>query len=106
MGITAREKPRRLPDKLLQIRLALGLSQNEMLKYLGLEEVYFRSSISGYELGTREPPLPVLLKYAKAAGVFIDVLVDDELGLPQKLTSKSNREQVLKRYRRTKLAKY
>jgi transcriptional regulator with XRE-family HTH domain len=85
MGSSARPKPERLAEKLLYIRTALGLSQNEMLRHLGLAEDLFRSSISKYELGTREPPLPVLLKYAQAAGVWLDVLVDDGIDLPAKL---------------------
>ena len=87
MGKVPRPKPARLADKLLQIRLALGLSQNGMLKQLDLDEGSFRSSISGYELGTREPPLPILLSYARVAGVYVDVLIDDELDLPDKLPS-------------------
>jgi transcriptional regulator with XRE-family HTH domain len=43
--------------------------------------------ISAYERGVREPPLPILLKYARAAGVWVDVLIDDELDLPVKLPS-------------------
>jgi transcriptional regulator with XRE-family HTH domain len=99
MGV-ARQRPTRLSEKLTQIRLALGLSQNEILRQLDLGEGYYRSSISGYELGTREAPLPVLLKYAKLAGVFIDVLVDDELDLPSRLPMLAERERVLKRFRR------
>ena len=87
MGIVPRLKPARLPAKLLQIRLALGLSQGGMVRHLVLGPGFFRSSISGYELGTREPPLPVLLKYARAAGVYVDVLIDDELELPDTLPS-------------------
>jgi transcriptional regulator with XRE-family HTH domain len=87
MGKVPRPKPARLAEKLLGIRLALGLSQNGMLKRLGLNESSFRSSISGYELGTREPPLPILLSYARVAGVYVDVLIDDELDLPNKLPS-------------------
>lgn len=87
MGKTARPRPARLSEKLLQIRLALGLSQNGMLRQLGFAEESFRSSISGYELGTREPPLPILLNYARAAGVYVDVLIDDSLDLPDKLPS-------------------
>jgi transcriptional regulator with XRE-family HTH domain len=90
MGITAREKPTRLPEKLLQIRNALELSQNEMLRRLGLGEGYFRSSISGYELGTRETPLPVLLRYGRIAGVYVDALIDDEIDLPKQLPASSN----------------
>jgi transcriptional regulator with XRE-family HTH domain len=88
MGSRARPKPKRLAEKLLQIRLALDLSQDGMLARLGLDGSHFRSAVSGYELGTREPPLPVLLKYARLAGVCLDELVDDDLDLPDKLPSK------------------
>jgi transcriptional regulator with XRE-family HTH domain len=77
-----RQKPERLAEKLRRIRLSLGLSQDGMLERLGLTEEFFRSRISAYELGNREPPLPVLLKYARLAGVSTDVLIDDELDLP------------------------
>ena len=80
-----RLKVARLPEKLLQIRLALKLSQSEMLNQLGLAESSFRSAISGFELGTREPALPILLRYAKLAGVCVDVLIDNELDLPANL---------------------
>lgn len=87
MGSRARPKPERLAEKLLQIRLALDLSQDGMLARLELGESHFRSAVSGYELGTREPPLPVLLKYARVAGVCVDTLIDDALDLPSKLPS-------------------
>jgi transcriptional regulator with XRE-family HTH domain len=83
MGIVRRPKPARLAEKLCTIRTSLGLSQNGMLRHLGLAEDSFRSSISGYELGNREPPLPILLRYAQAAGVCVDVLVNDDLNLPK-----------------------
>jgi transcriptional regulator with XRE-family HTH domain len=92
MGLSPRPKPTRLAEKLMQIRLSLGLSQNGMLKQLGFDQDLFQGSISGYELGTREPPLPVLLKYAQAAGVWIDVLVDDEIDLPAKLPASPKSE--------------
>jgi transcriptional regulator with XRE-family HTH domain len=85
MGKTPRPKPARLAEKLLQIRLALDLSQNGMIKRLGLSDELFQSGISGYELGTREPPLPILLKYARAVGVCVEILIDDELKLPERL---------------------
>jgi len=88
MGSRARPKPERLAEKLLQIRLALDLSQDAMLAQLELGESHFRSAVSGYELGTREPPLPILLKYARLAGVCVEVLIDDELDLPAKLPAK------------------
>ncbi len=92
MGLTPRPKPARLPEKLLQIRIALGLSQNEMLRRLGQEDRTIRSTISGYERGEREPPLPVLLEYARAANVYIDALVDDEVDLPNKLPCRRKSE--------------
>jgi transcriptional regulator with XRE-family HTH domain len=87
MGRAPRPKPARLAEKLTQIRHALGLSQDGMLTRLGLSERegLFRSSVSGYELGKREPPLPVLLEYARAANVSVEALIDDELDLPEKL---------------------
>jgi transcriptional regulator with XRE-family HTH domain len=88
MARYARIKPRRLTKKLLQIRRGLKLSQNQMLEKLGLSESSFRSSISSYELGGSQPSLPVLLRYARLAGVCLDVLVDDEMDLPKKLPGK------------------
>ena len=88
MGRSARPKPKRLPDKLRAIREALGLSQSEMLARLGLKEKLMRAAVAGYELGTIEPPLPVILEYARAAGICTDVLIDDELDLPKKLPAK------------------
>ena len=85
MGRYHRTKPARLAEKLLQIRTILGLSQNGMIKRLGLSDVITQSRISGYELGTREPSLPTLLFYARVAGVCVDVLIDDKLNLPTKL---------------------
>jgi transcriptional regulator with XRE-family HTH domain len=92
MGRVRRPSPARLTEKLLQIREALGLSQNGMLRKLGIEEGYDRATISGYERGVREPPLPVLLEYARAANVYIDALVDDEVDLPEPLPSKRKSE--------------
>jgi hypothetical protein len=68
-----------------------------MLRHLGLDEGSFRSSISGYELDTREPPLPVLLKYAQAAGVCVDVLINDEYDLPEKLPAGATHKGVRKK---------
>lgn len=83
MGRAQRPRPTRLAAKLLQIRRSLGLSQQQMLERLS----YRRSTlvvghISDFERNTREPPLPLLLKYARVAGVPLEVIVDDELDLP------------------------
>jgi len=88
MGTRARHKPTRLADKLRQIRAAFDLSQNGMIKLMGAEEMIAQNTISEYELGKREPPLRILLRYAQAAGVCTDVLIDDEQDLPAKLPSR------------------
>lgn len=86
MGKARRPHPERLAEKLLQIRLALGLSQGGMLDRLGLSDELDRSRISTYELGSHEPSLLVLLKYARSVGISTDVLIDDELDLPGPIT--------------------
>src|SRR5258706_16391551 len=85
MGRKARMKPERLSEKLLQIRLALGLSQSELLRQLGLEDAMDYRRISEFERGTTEPHLSVVLQYARAAGVHMEDIVDDEFDLPKKL---------------------
>jgi len=85
MGKGSRPKPERLPEKLRDIRLALGLSQPEMHRQLGLEDEVEYTNISKYELGRNEPPLTTLLRYARLAGVHLEDIVDDELDLPERL---------------------
>lgn len=94
MGRTQREKPARLGEKLLQIRTALGLSQSEMLRHLGLEDRLQRDDISKYERGVREPSLLVLLAYADKANVYVDALIDDRRDLPAELPSSVRHEGV------------
>jgi transcriptional regulator with XRE-family HTH domain len=88
MGTKARPRLKRLPEKLRQIRDRLGLSQTEMLHRLGVEDLITYHQISRFESGTREPPYIVLLRYARVVGISTDVLIDDELDLPQKLPAK------------------
>ncbi len=92
MGRANQPKPARLAKKLLHIRRALGLSQNEMIRRLGLPDSIKQGSVSGYELGTRIPPPQILLRYAEVVRVWIDVLVDDDLDLPKKLPSPTKSE--------------
>ena len=82
----SRERPARLAEKLKQIRQALGLSQSEMLRRIGREESGHRNFISDYENGKRVPSLLEVLAYARAVGLSMDVLVDDDLELPMHLS--------------------
>lgn len=82
MGRSYRSRPKKLGAKLRLIRTRLGLTQPEMIEKLSVKDEPLRAaSISGYELGQREPPLLVLLKYARLAGVSMETLVDDKLKL-------------------------
>ena len=97
MGTKPRLKQKRLPEKLRAIRLVLGLSQTEMLKRLGAEDLIEYNRISEFETGKGEPPLRILLLYARAANVWADVLIDDDLDLPAKLPSAKKHEGVRRR---------
>lgn|SRR5262245_23963828 len=80
MGLASRDRPERLADKIYEIRLGLGLTQSQMRERLELD--YHVAYISLWETGKSEPPLPVLLRYARFIGISTDVLIDDELDLP------------------------
>jgi len=77
----------RLGEKLSQIRDVLNLSQNDMIDHLGLREHFDRAYISFWENGKIEPPLYVLLRYARAGGVSLNVLADDAINftLPRQI---------------------
>lgn len=94
----SRPRPARLAEKLLKIRRKLGLSQNEMISRMGLSGELTQNRISAYELGEREPPLYVLLAYARAigAGAYLEHLVDDEMELPEKFPVSAGKERIKK----------
>ncbi len=80
-----RLRPARLGEKLRQIRSALGLSLSQMLRRLDAEDLIVSSQISQYETDAREPPLQIILRYARVAGVHVEDIINDELDLPAKL---------------------
>jgi transcriptional regulator with XRE-family HTH domain len=94
MGTRPRLRQRRLPEKLRAIRTGLGLSQTAMLKRLGAEDLIRYHRISEFETGKGEPPLKILLLYARIANVWTDVLIDDDLDLPEHLPSTAKSEGV------------
>lgn len=86
-----KKRPKKLPSKLMRIRLGLGLSQGEMSRRLGGDEGE-RAYISKYERGVLEPPLEILLEYARlisatGSGEFLEALIDDSMDLPDQLPS-------------------
>ena len=84
MGRAHRSRPHRLSEKLLMIRIRLGLTQSELIAKLAVKnEVFYPSSISLFERGGREPSLLVLLAYSNLSGWTINELVDDKVDLSE-----------------------
>jgi transcriptional regulator with XRE-family HTH domain len=77
----SRPRPKHLAKKLLQIRRSLGVSQGELVRQLGVQALIEHTTISKYELNKNEPPLAILLAYARLAGIPIERIIDDELEL-------------------------
>jgi transcriptional regulator with XRE-family HTH domain len=46
-------------------------------------EPLYATTISKFEKGRREPPLTVLLRYARVYGCNVEELIDDKLKLPE-----------------------
>lgn len=91
---SARPKPVRLAEKLLAIRSRLngGVSQNELIRLMRLEDELEQERISKYERGVLEPPLHILAAYAEAANIYVEVLIKDDLDLPETLPSRKKSE--------------
>ena len=77
----SRPRPKHLANKLLKIRRSLGLSQGEMVQQLGVQDLIHYTTISKYELDKNEPPLAILLAYARLVGIPVEQIIDDELEL-------------------------
>ena len=95
----ARPRPKRLAEKLLQIRNALGLSQAEMWRRLGVEDEIPFKRISKYELDHNEPTLSVLLQYSRVAGIHTEALIDDEIDLPARLPGTVKHDEIKRAYK-------
>jgi transcriptional regulator with XRE-family HTH domain len=97
MGSAARRKPKRLAVKLLEIRVGLGLSQNGLIRKMGFSDDLIQAQISMFERGIRRPSLPILAAYAKAANVYIEALITDDVDLPRRLPADSKSEGIKRR---------
>jgi len=86
MGRSSRPQPKRLGEKLWQIRAVLGLTLEQLIERLDYKDSpIYPTNISGMERSEREPPLLLLLAYARLAEISTDVLIDDNLDLPDNL---------------------
>ena len=96
MGRSRRPRPVCLAIKLLQIRRSLGLTQQQMLERLNYgQSPLVVGHISQFEQDKREPPLPLLLRYARVARINLETLVDDELDLPKRLGGALLKSQII-----------
>jgi transcriptional regulator with XRE-family HTH domain len=102
MGRGSREIPAKLGAKLTKIRKYLGVSQDGLVRKFGLSDRLTRNEVSKYERGVREPALAVLLKYARAADVNVEVLMDDELDFPAAFYGKKLLTKQRKRFARSR----
>lgn len=76
---SSRPQPRYLASKLRKARIRLGITQQEMAERLtSKKSPVYPGHVSEFEQGKREPSLIVLLRYARAARVTVDALIDDE----------------------------
>ena len=78
---SARPRPQFLATKLLHIRRRSGLSQQQFLirLRLGVQDQVHYTNISKYERDLNEPPLAILLAYARFATVPVELLIDDTI---------------------------
>lgn len=80
MGKTRRAQPKKLANKLKEVRSHLGWSQSQMADRLKkVEGAIYPGLISRFEHGKAEPSLLVLLEYSRIAGVSMETLVDDKI---------------------------
>ena len=77
----SRPRPKHLAKKVLKIRRSLGISQGEMVRQLGVQALFDHTTISKYELDKNEPPLAILLAYARLVKIPVEQIIDDEIEL-------------------------
>jgi transcriptional regulator with XRE-family HTH domain len=90
MGHGKRPRPKKLGAKLRHIREQIfEVTQEEMAKRLckfGADSTLHSGYIADYENnGSREPSLLTLLAYSKLTGISVNMLIDDELDIPDHL---------------------
>ncbi|HEV7644788.1 MAG TPA: helix-turn-helix transcriptional regulator [Pyrinomonadaceae bacterium] len=90
MGSKQLVKPERIGEKVREIRRKLGITQEQIFELLTHHGAKIHVGyIARYEINERTPTMLVTLAYARAVGIPMEILVDDELDLPKKLPGKS-----------------
>jgi len=75
-----RKSPKKLGSKMREIRLRLGMTQEELARHLGTDS----GSISRFENSKRDPSLLEILEFSRYCGVGIELLIDDKQNLGKK----------------------
>ena len=57
------------------------MSPEELVKRLGVQDLIHYTTISKYELDKNEPPLAILLAYARLVEIPVEQIIDDEIEL-------------------------
>ena len=73
MARYCRQSPKKLGSKMRAARLRLGMTQEQVAKYLGTDSC----AVSRYERGLRDPSLLELLAFSRMSGIDMETLVDD-----------------------------
>ena len=85
MGRARRVSPNLLGEKLFTIRGQLDLPHEGLIEGLECPKIPLHpASISTYESGKREPPLPILLRYARLGKITMEALVEGSIELPKR----------------------
>jgi len=75
-----RKSPKKLGSKMREVRLRLGMTQEEVAKHLGTDS----GAISRFERGLRDPSLLEILAFSRMSGVGVELLIDDKISLAKK----------------------
>lgn len=86
-----------LAEKLRLLRTRFSLTQAQMVERLRNQKLpspikIYPGNISRFEQGLREPPPLILLAYARAAGISVEVLIDADFELPEQLALRATQE--------------
>lgn len=75
-----RKSPKKLGNKMREIRKRLDMTQEEVARHLGTDS----GAISRYERGLRDPSLLEILAFSRMSGVGVEVLIDDKMKIARK----------------------
>lgn len=67
-----------IKDRIKEARLKNGYTQEQLAQIIGVA----KSTLAGYELGSREPSIVTIIKIMQATGVDANYLWQDEMDFP------------------------